>query len=211
MMCKTDHNGNHWLEVFANFRKGTILTEIIKDEEPFIREPYWLSPLHNENYRCYHTFELEGISRGEGFPFEGEGPLWDGVCKDDVSRKYLFVRAVDSPDALRGSAGNLTPVEKDGMERAYQMLNLDGNIESWFNEYYPVAKELTYAALLSDPGSKCLERGYRCELVILNLIHNYFGTQTAKEEWDDFYKEMIQKMFGQRGIPYFMFGVNFEV
>ena len=74
-----------------------------------------------------------------------------------------------------------------------------------------MAKELTYAALLSDPMGKHLDRGYRCELIILNLINNYFGTKTTKEEWDAFYEEMILKMFGKRGIPYFVFTVDFEV
>ena len=210
-MTRTEGNVNQWVEIFANFRKGSVLTEIIKEEEPFIREPYWLSPLFEEDYRRYHTFEIEGISRGEQFPFEGDGPLWDGVCKDDISRKYLFMRVVDSPDALTGSAENLSQEEKAGMEQAYRMLNLDGDFESWYKEYYPVAKELTYAALLSDPMGKHLDRGYRCELIILNLINNYFGTKTTKEEWDAFYEEMILKMFGKRGIPYFVFTVDFEV
>ena len=73
-MTRTEGNVNQWVEIFANFRKGSVLTEIIKEEEPFIREPYWLSPLFEEDYRRYHTFEIEGISRGEQFPFEGDGP-----------------------------------------------------------------------------------------------------------------------------------------
>lgn len=210
-MRHTDENINRWLNIFANFRGGSVLTQMIKEKEPFIREPYWLSPRYDEDYRRYHTFEIEGISRGEGFPFDGEGPLWDGVCKDDASRKYLFVRAVDSPEALKGGAENLSDVELEGMKRAYQMLNLNADFESWHREYYPVAKELTYAALLSDPRGNHLKQGYRCELVILNLIHNYFGVETALEEWDAFYQEMASKMFGDRGLPYFVFGVDFEV
>ena len=55
-MTRTEGNVNQWVEIFANFRKGSVLTEIIKEEEPFIREPYWLSPLFEEGYRRYHTF-----------------------------------------------------------------------------------------------------------------------------------------------------------
>lgn len=202
---------NYWMEIFANFRKGAILTEIIKNEEPFIKDPYWISPVYADDCRLYHTFELSGVTRGEYFPFEGDGPLWDGVCKDDASRKYLFIRVADHPEDLKGSCGDISAEEREGIEKAYKMLNLQGDIDAWFNEYYPVAKELSYAALLSDPMGRHLERGYRCELVILNLINNYRNIETSKEEWDVFYKEMIGKMFGDRGIPFFMFGVDFEV
>ena len=211
-MCQKETACNYWMEIFANFRKGTILTDFIKEEEPFIKEPYWISPVYADGCRLYHTFEIEGISRGNGFPFPGDGPLWDGVCKDDASRKFLLLRVADSPECLKGSCGDISEEEKAGIEKAYKMLNLnDDRMDVWLNEYYPVAKQLSYAALLSDPMGRYLERGYRCEFVILNLINNYRNVMTSKECWDEFYKEMIAKMFGDRGIPFFMFGVNFEV
>lgn len=200
-----------WLEIFSNFRNGSVMTEIIKNEEPFIREPYWFSPLYRDDFRLYRTFEIEGIKKPADYPLEGDGTLWDGICKDDVARKFLFIRAVDSPEDLKGSCGDISAEEKAAMEKVFRMLNLDGDINSWFDEYYPVAKELTEVALVGDPLSGALERGYRAELLILNLIGNFLGDQTTKEEWDAFLKEMIDKMFGPRGIPYVVFTIPFEV
>ncbi len=210
-MAERTNNGSEWLNVFANFRGGTVLTEIIKEEEPFIREPYWLSPLHGEGYRLYHTFEIDGITRSDEFPIAGDGPLWDGVCKDDISRKYLFLRAVDTPEALKGDCSDISEEEKACMKQVFRMLNLDGDIESWYHEYYPVARELTYVTLLSDPMGKNMGRGFRAELVILSLVDNYLGEKTAAETWEAFFKEMIDRMFGPRGIPYVVFTVLFSV
>ncbi|MBQ6809853.1 MAG: hypothetical protein IJO94_00435, partial [Firmicutes bacterium] len=156
----------------------------------------------------------EGITNGDNFPLKGEGPLWDGVCKDESSRKFLFVRVVDSPEDLKGSCPeDFSEEEKEGVKQAFRMLNLGSevDIDVWFNEYFPVAKELTYAALLSDPFGRYLDRGYRCELILLSLIGNYRNVETSKEEWDAFYKEMVAKMFGDRGMPFFVFSVDFEV
>lgn len=205
---------NYWMEIFANFRKGTILNEIIKAEEPFVKNPYWISPVYADDCRLYHTFEVDGITNGEKFPLKGEGPLWDGVCKDESSRKYLFIRVVDSPEDLKGSCPeDFSEEEREGMKQAFRMLNLGAGVDinTWFNEYFPVAKELTYAALLSDPFGRYLDRGYRCELILLSLIGNYRNVETSKAEWDAFYKEMVSKMFGDRGMPFFVFSVGFEV
>lgn len=214
MELSQNNQCNYWMEIFANFRKGTILNEIIKAEEPFVKNPYWISPVYADGCRLYHTFEIDGIVNGENFPLKGEGPLWDGVCKDESSRKYLFIRVVDSPEDLKGSCPeDFSEEEREGMKQAFRMLNLssDVDIDVWFNEYFPVAKELTYAALLSDPFGRYLDRGYRCELILLSLIGNYRNVETSKAEWDAFYKEMVSKMFGDRGMPFFVFSVDFEV
>ena len=202
---------NYWLEVFANFRDGLVLTENVKEEEPFVRELEWLSPLHEEGYRRYHSFEIEGIRRGEQFAPEGDGPLWDGVAKDVITRKYLFLRATDDPMSLKGDNPEISDAEKECMLKVFKMLNLDGDIETWYHDYYPVARELTYVTLLSDPLAGNLGRGYRCELVLVSFVNNRRGVMTTKEEWQSFYEEMIGKMFGPRGIPYVVFTVYFEV
>ena len=202
---------NHWLEVFANFREGALLTEAIKEKEPFVRSPRWLSPLYAEGYRCYRTFETEGLCAPPSFPLPGKAPLWDGICLDEVTRKYLFVRAVDSPAELKGCWENISAEEKAGVEKAFQMLNLDGDPESWYREYGPFARDLAHVALLSDPAGGYLPRGYRGELIVLNLIRNYCGTMTDKKTWDAFYTELIGKMFGPRGLPYVVFLVDFEL
>lgn len=202
--------GKQWLDTFANFRKGSLLTEIIKLEDPYIREPYWISPLYDDDYRLYHTFDLEGITRGE-FPLAGDGPLWDGVCKDDVSRKYLFVRALDTPNQLKGGCPDISQTEKEQMAKVFKMLNLDGDLESWYTKYYPVARDLTWTMLTGDPMAQYLERGYRTELIYLTVIDNFYGNPTSVEEWDAFYNQMIDEMFGPRGIPYVIFTVPFQV
>lgn len=210
-MEQGNRNVNHWLEVFANFRKGSALSEIIKLEESFIKTPYWISPLYQENYRRYHTFDLEGIERAEDFPFTNEGPLWDGICKDDASRKYLFVLAQDTPDALQGDCGDISAVEKEGIAKVYQMLNLDADLNAWYHQYYPLAKALAYVTLLATPFGHCMDRGYRGELILMNIVNNFLGVETTQAKWDDFYREMSTKMFGARGLPYIVFIVDLEV
>lgn len=203
---------NYWMEIFANFRKGAVLNEVIKEKEAFIKSPRWISPVYADGCRRYHTFELDGLNNGEAFPLKGEGPLWDGVCKDDASRKYLFIHVVDSPADLKGKCpDDMSEEEKDGILRAYRMLNITVDSDCWFYEYFPVAKELSYAALLSDPRGGYLERGYRCELVLLSLVGNYRNVETTAAEWNVFYEEIARKMFGDRGIPFFMIPVCFEV
>ena len=210
-MEQRNHHINHWLDVFANFRKGGALSEIIKMEESFIKSPYWISPLYHEDYRRYHCFELPGISRSEDFPFDGEGPLWNGICKDDASRKFLFVLAQDDPAVLKGGGGALPEAEREAMARVHRMLNLDSDLDAWFYEYYPLARALTYIALLAPPFGKCTEGGYRAELILLNIVNNYLGAETTPTAWDEFYREMAERMFGARGIPHLLFRVDLEV
>lgn len=202
-----------WLKVFANFRNGVALTEIIKMEESFIKEPHWLSPLHGEEYRFYHSFELAGICRGEEFPFTDEGPLWDGICKDDASRKFLFVMAQDTPEALKGDCGDIPEREKAAVANVFKMLHLeaDGDLNAWYHEYYPAARALAFVTMLSNPFGHCMEKGFRGELIFMNIVDNYLGVKTTQEQWDVFYKEMIAKMFGARGLPYVVFSVDLKV
>lgn len=203
---------NYWMEIFANFRKGAVLNEVIKARETFIKSPYWVSPVYADGCRRYHTFELEEFTNKKSFPLKGDGPLWDGVCKDEASRKYLFVHVVDSPTDLKGRCPQgMSEDEREGILQAYRMLNIQADSSSWFCEYFPVAKELSYVALLSDPRGGYLERGYRCELVLLSLIGNYRNVETTAEEWDAFYREMGEEMFGDRGIPFFIVPAYFEV
>ncbi|KAF5028501.1 hypothetical protein DSECCO2_658370 [anaerobic digester metagenome] len=200
-----------WLKVFANFRNGVALTEIIKMEESFIKDPHWLSPLHGEEYRLYHSFEREEISRAEDFPFTGEGPLWDGICKDDASRKILFVMGQDTPEALKGNGGDIPEPEKAAIANVFKMLRLDGDLDAWYHEYYPAARALAFVTMLSSPFGHCMERGYRGELILMNIVDNYLGVKTSAAQWDAFYKEMIAKMFGERGLPYGIFTVDLQV
>lgn len=202
---------NPWLEVFANFRNGSALTDLIKMEESFIKDPHWLSPLHEEGYRCYHTFELAGITRAADFPFADKGPLWDGVCKDNASRKFLFVMAQDHPEALKGDCGEITEGEKAAVAKVYERLNVNSDLGVWYHEYYPAAKAIAFVTLLGSPFGHCLERGFRSELIFMNLVNNYLGVKTNQAEWDAFYKEMIDQMFGQRGMPHVCFTVDLEV
>lgn len=208
-MAENMEKRNHWLEVFANFREGALLIEAIKAKEPFVRSPQWISPLYSDGYRCYRTFEIEGLCPPLSFPLPGKAPLWDGVCFDKTSGKYLFVRIADSPAELRGCCENISVREKAAMEKAFGMLNLNGDPESWYREYYPFARDLTHVTLLSDPAGGYLPQGCRGELVILNQIRNYCGAMTGKETWDDFYTEMSERMFGPRGLPYVVFLVDF--
>ena len=210
-MCHTEKKESHWLDIFANFRNGAFLTEIIREAEPFIREPKWISPVHDDQYRRYHTYDLKEIRRGEGPFLDGEGPLWDGICKDESSRKILFVRELSSPSQICGDGGELSSEEKAAMEKVFRQLNCEGDLESWFHEYYPLASELTHVGLVGDPFNSLLERGYRCELILLNLIDDYLGTPTSGEDWDEFYKTMNSKMFGERGLPYVIFPIAFQI
>lgn len=200
-----------WLKVFANFRGGTVLTEIIKMEESFIKEPRWLSPLHAEEYRRYHSFELEGVSRGKEFPFADPGPLWDGICKDDASRKILFVLAQDTPEALKGDGGAISAEEKAAFVQVYKMFRLDGDLDAWYHEYYPAAKALVFVAMLGGAFGGCLENGYRGELVLLNIVDNYLGVKTPQPQWTAFYEELAARMFGTRGLPFGVFSVDLQV
>lgn len=203
---------NYWMEIFANFRKGAVLNEVIKTKEPFIREPRWISPIYADDCRLYRAFDLDGFAHKEDFPLQGQEPIWDGICKDEASRKYLFVHTVDSPKELMGaSPDTMTEGDREGFLRAARMLNLSGNIENWFRDYYPLAKELSYVALLSDPTGRHMERGYRCELVLLSLVGNYRNVETTREEWEAFYQRLGEEMFGDRGMPFFVVPVCFEV
>jgi hypothetical protein len=56
-----------------------------------------------------------------------------------------------------------------------------------------------------------MEKGFRGELIFMNIIDNYLGVKTTQEQWDVFYKEMIAKMFGARGLPYVVFSVDLKV
>lgn len=210
-MERENHHIDHWLEVFANFRKGGALSEIIKMEEAFVKSPYWISPLYHEDYRRYHCFELPGITRAADFSLAGDGPLWNGICKDDASRKFLFVLALDDPAALKGDGGTLPEAEREAMARVHRMLNLDSDLDVWVHEYYPLAKALTYVALLAPPFGNCTERGYRAELILLDIVNNYLGVETSPAAWDGFYREMTEQMFGARGIPHLLFRVDLEV
>lgn len=200
-----------WLQVFANFRSGCALSEIIKMEESFIKEPRWISPLYSEGYRLYHSFDLDGINRADDYPFAGEGPLWDGICKDDASRKILFVKAQDTPDALKGDCGGISEQEKTAISSVYKMFNLDGDLDAWYHEYYPAAKAIVFVTMLGSPFGHCMEKGFRGELIFLNIVDNYLGVKTTQAEWDDFYRKMIARMFGSRGLPYVVFTVDLKV
>jgi hypothetical protein len=201
----------HWLKVFANFRNGSALSDIIKMEESFIKDPYWLSPLYQDGYRRYHTFELDGVIKAEDFPFAGDGPLWDGICKDNASRKLLFVMAQDNPEVLKGDCGDISAEEEAAVAKVYEMLHLDSNLDIWYHEFYPVAKAIAFVTLLGSPFGHCLEQGFRSELIFMNIVNNFLGVKTTQAEWNHFYDELIGKMFGQRGMPYVSFTVNFEV
>ena len=188
-----------WLNILANFRKGELLLDIVKETEPFLRYPKVFSPLAENSYRRYTTFEIPGIQKLPS-TFRGvEEFPWDGVLIDQSTRKFLLLAAFSSPEEI--TAGNgCSDMETEALIRdAFSAYRSKGDVSCWLTDYFRIAFPMALVQSLNDPCNGCLEGGYRAELFLLFLADDYTSTPVSIGSWEEFEREMWQRMMGEEG------------
>ena len=82
---------------------------------------------------------------------------------------------------------------------AFSAYRSKGDVSCWLTDYFRIAFPVALVQSLNDPCNGCLEGGYRAELFLLFLADDYTSTPVSIGSWEEFEREMWQRMMGEEG------------
>ncbi len=202
----------YWLNMLANFRKGELLLQTIKEKEAFLRYPQVLSPLSVEDYRRLTSFEVPGTVAPSKSFWDGDEILWDSIILDKATRKYVFVSAFSAPEEIMSDCPHQWDKARDLVKEMFSVYRAEGEVEHWLQGYFDIAARMALIQYFNDPRNDALERGYRAELFLLFLADDYTAVPYSTAQWREYEETMWRRMMGKEdNLPRSVFTSIFSV
>ena len=76
-----------------------------------------------------------------------------------------------------------------------------GDFSLWSDGYYQLGNRLTFLYELNKKVNIKHYKIKKVELVLLNVVNDSTFIKTEKQEWEQHYKDVFNKMIGDEGVP----------
>lgn len=185
-----EYGKEQWLNIVANFRKGELLKEATCGQEQFLRSPVVVSPLAKDGYKKLTTKELPHILPTVPSIWD---ITWDGVLVDESTGKVVLLTAYCRPGDIEAAC--LDPERKKILAELIAKWYKTSPREPWLDSYYGIAQRLLALKELNSFADPCFEKGWRCEIFVLNFTDEDGVTAATQDEWGKYYDEAWNSLF----------------
>ncbi len=213
-----------WTGFLINFKKGKLLTDEIKKIDEKINNIDWISPIIDDEFKEYKLNQAQILKKlqikKEDLKFWPDGgPQWDAIGiandntiilveakgnKQETKTKCTASAYKDPKKASEKATDNLLLIENAFLKIINDCKYDESNLNMWFDEYYQLANRLVFLHNLN-------EKGYSVKLVLLNIANDFTYKKVSFEEWNNHYKEILQKMIGSDKLPENVMTIFFDV
>lgn len=171
----------------------------------------WIFPRDddgNKEYQISSLLKKTGIVDDIVLNFwPSSGPHWDGAAlSDDSNILYLF-EAKAHKDEMKSVCRSDNDDNKKliikSMKNAFDFFSHSGkgDFSLWSDGYYQLGNRLTFLYELNKKVNIKHYKIKKVELVLLNVVNDSTFIKTEKQEWEQHYKDVFNKMIGDEGVP----------